>query len=213
MSNLVRLIDHTNLKSDTKKSDIITLSEEAINLGFASVCVNPVHIKTAFSVLKNETPKVGTVIGFPLGADSAEMKYAEARYLIHQGAEELDMVINIGALKNGEATILSKEIAQVVDAADGHFVKVIIETCLLTKEEKILASTIAEDQGADFVKTSTGFSTGGATIDDIRLIRKIVGKEMGIKASGGIRTLLDIEAMVEAGANRIGTSKGVGIFS
>ena len=120
MSNLSRLIDHTNLKSDTKKSDIINLSEEAVNLGFASVCVNPVHIKIAYSVLKDETPKVGTVIGFPLGADSAEMKYAEARYLIHQGAEELDMVINIGALKNGETTILSKEIARVVDAADGH---------------------------------------------------------------------------------------------
>ena len=114
MSNFARLIDHTNLKSDTKKSDIITLSEEAINLGFASVCVNPVHIIIACSVLKDETPKVGTVIGFPLGADSAEMKYAEARYLIHQGAEELDMVINIGALKNGETTILSKEIARVV---------------------------------------------------------------------------------------------------
>ena len=174
MSNLSRLIDHTNLKSDTKKSDIITLSEEAVNLGFASVCVNPVHIKIAYSVLKDETPKVGTVIGFPLGADSAEMKYAEARYLIHQGAEELDMVINIGALKNGETTILSEEIARVVDAADGHCVKIIIETCLLTKEEKILASTIAEDQGADFVKTSTGFSTGGATIDDIRLILSLI---------------------------------------
>ena len=171
------------------------------------------HIEIACSVLKDETPKVGTVIGFPLGADSAEMKYAEARYLIHQGAEELDMVVNIGALKQGETNILSKEIGRVVDAADGHCVKVIIETCLLTKGEKILASTIAKDQGADFVKTSTGFSTGGATTDDIRLIRETVGKEMSIKASGGIRTFLDIEAMVEAGANRIGTSNGVQIFS
>ena len=213
MSNLARLIDHTNLKQDTKKSDIITLSEEAVKLGFASICVNPVHIEIACSVLKDETPKVGTVIGFPLGADSAEMKYAEARYLIHQGAEELDMVVNIGALKQRETNILSKEIGRVVDAADGHCVKVIIETCLLTKEEKILASTIAKDQGADFVKTSTGFSTGGATIDDIRLIRETVGKEMSIKASGGIRTLLDIESMVEAGANRIGASNGVQIFS
>ena len=138
MNNLSRLIDHTNLKSDTKKSDIITLSEEAVNLGFASVCVNPVHIKIAYSVLKDETPKVGTVIGFPLGADSAEMKYAEARYLIHQGAEELDMVINIGALRDGETTILSKEIARVVDAADGHCVKAVSYTHLTLPTKRIV---------------------------------------------------------------------------
>ena len=213
MENLAHFIDHTNLSPDAKSIDIEDLCSEAIKYDFASVCLNPVYVPIAKSILKDSKPIICSVVGFPLGADSAEMKYAEARYLIHQGAEELDMVINIGALKNGETTILSKEIARVVDAADGHCVKVIIETCLLTKEEKILASTIAEDQGADFVKTSTGFSTGGATIDDIRLIRKTVGKEMGIKASGGIRTLLDIEAMVEAGANRIGTSKGVEIFS
>ena len=213
MTNFAQLIDHTNLKQDTKKFDIISLCEEAISFGFSSVCVNPVHVELATSILKNEDPKVGTVIGFPLGADSFEMKFAEARYLIHKGAEELDMVLNIGALKNGETKIISNEINQVVDAADGHCVKVIIETCLLTKKEKILASSIAKNQGASFVKTSTGFSTGGATVDDIKLIRKTVGKEVGVKASGGINTFLEVKNMVEAGANRIGTSSGIKIFS
>ena len=213
MSNLSRLIDHTNLKSDTKKSDIITLSEEAINLGFASVCVNPVHIKIAFSVLKNENPKVGTVIGFPLGADSAEMKYAEARFLIFNGVEEIDMVLNIGALKERNTNIIQKEIKKVVDAAEGKIVKVIIETCLLNNNEKVLASKIVKDCGADFVKTSTGFSESGATIDDVKLIKKTIGDEIGIKASGGIKTKEEAISFIQAGADRIGTSNGVKIVS
>ena len=213
MRNLSKLIDHTNLKQDALRSEIIKLCEQAIAFGFASVCINPVHVPLAFSILKDETPKVCTVVGFPLGADSIEMKFAEARFLVHQGAEELDMVMNVGAFKEGEIELIRKEIGQVVDAGDGRCVKVIIETCLLTKEEKILASSIVKSSGADFIKTSTGFSLGGATVEDVRLIRKTVGREMGLKASGGIKTLNDVECMVDAGANRIGTSSAIKIVS
>ena len=213
MRNLSKLIDHTNLKQDALRSEIIKLCEQAIAFGFASVCINPVHVPLASSILKDETPKICTVVGFPLGADSIEMKFAEARFLVHQGAEELDMVMNVGAFKEGEIELIRKEIGQVVDAGDGRCVKVIIETCLLTKEEKILASSIVKSSGADFIKTSTGFSLGGATVEDVRLIRKTVGRKMGLKASGGIKTLNDVECMVDAGANRIGTSSAIKIVS
>ena len=213
MIEISKLIDHTNLKQDAIKSEIIQLCEEAITFGFASVCVNPVYVELASSILKDEIPKTCTVIGFPLGADSVEMKFAETRFLVHQGAEELDIVLNIGALKEGETNIVEREIQQVVNAADGNCVKVIIETCLLNDKEKISACILAKENGAGFVKTSTGFSSGGANVDDIKLMRRTVGDDMGVKASGGIKTLEHARAMVNAGADRIGTSSGVEIVS
>ena len=213
MIEISKLIDHTNLKQDAIKSEITQLCEQAITFGFASVCVNPVHVELVSSILKDEIPKTCTVIGFPLGADPVEMKFAETRFLVHQGAEELDMVMNVGAFKEGEFELIYEEIGQVMDASDGRCVKVIIETCLLTKEEKILASNMVKNSGADFIKTSTGYSIGGATIDDVRLIRETVGREMGVKASGGIKTLVDVKQMIDAGADRIGTSSAVEIVS
>ncbi len=213
MIEISKLIDHTNLKQDAIKSEITQLCEQAITFGFASVCVNPVHVELVSSILKDEIPKTCTVIGFPLGADPVEMKFAETRFLVHQGAEELDMVMNMGAFKEGEFELIYEEIGQVIDASDGRCVKVIIETCLLTKEEKILASNMVKKSGADFIKTSTGYSIGGATIDDVRLIRETVGREMGVKASGGIKTLVDVKQMIDAGADRVGTSSAVEIFS
>ena len=213
MIEISKLIDHTNLKQDAIKSEITQLCEQAITFGFASVCVNPVHVELVSSILKDEIPKTCTVIGFPLGADPVEMKFAETRFLVHQGAEELDMVMNMGAFKEGEFELIYEEIGQVIDASDGRCVKVIIETCLLTKEEKILASNMVKNSGADFIKTSTGYSIGGATIDDVRLIRETVGREMGVKASGGIKTLVDVKQMIDAGADRIGTSRAVEIVS
>jgi|TARA_X000001036_G_scaffold238456_1_gene222407 deoxyribose-phosphate aldolase len=213
MIEISKLIDHTNLKQDAIKSEITQLCEQAITFGFASVCINPVHVELASSILKDEIPKTCTVIGFPLGADPVEMKFAETRFLVHQGAEELDMVMNVGAFKEGEFELIYEEIGQVMDASDGRCVKVIIETCLLTKEEKILASNMVKNSGADFIKTSTGYSIGGATIDDVRLIRETVGREMGVKASGGIKTLVDVKQMIDAGADRIGTSSAVEIVS
>ena len=212
MNDIAQLIDHTNLKPDASESDIIKLCEETVEHGFASACVSPVHVPLVASFLKEKKPKVCTVIGFPLGTDSAEMKFAEARFLIHQGAEELDMVLNIGALKEGNIDIIQREIGQVVNAADGNCVKVIIETCLLSTDEKVLACTLAQNSGADFVKTSTGFSSAGAIIEDVELMRETVGDEMGVKASGGIKTAADVKAMVDAGANRIGTSSSISII-
>ena len=213
MIEISKLIDHTNLKQDAIKSEITQLCEQAITFGFASVCVNPVYVELVSSILKDEIPKTCTVIGFPLGADSVEMKFAETRFLVHQGAEELDMVMNMGAFKEGEFELIYEEIGQVIDASDGRCVKVIIETCLLTKEEKILASNMVKNSGADFIKTSTGYSIGGATIDDVRLIRETVGREVGVKASGGIKTLVDVKQMIDAGADRVGTSSAVEIVS
>lgn len=209
MRKISELIDHTNLSQDAVVDDIIKLCEEAVKFGFAAVCVNPIHVELVSSIIKNEESKVCTVIGFPLGADSSEMKFAETRFLVHQGAEELDMVLNVGALKQGEIGIIEDEIDKVVNASNGRCVKVIIETCLLSKAEKILACNIAREKGANFIKTSTGFSFGGATIDDVKLIRQTVGEDMGVKASGGIKTLPQLQSMVEVGANRIGTSNGV----
>tara|TARA_B100000745_G_scaffold231264_1_gene155280 strand:- start:358 stop:1005 length:648 start_codon:yes stop_codon:yes gene_type:complete len=206
-------IDHTNLSQTASKSDIENLCEEAVDNNFASVCVNPVFVPLASEILNSKNPKVCTVVGFPLGADSPEMKFAESRYLTHQGAEELDMVINISALKEGDNRFIQSEIEKVVDAADGNCVKVIIETCLLTDEEKKIVSELAVNAGADFIKTSTGFSFLGATEEDIKLIRKTVGSDMGIKASGGIKTLTDLKILVKAGANRIGTSNAISIIN
>tara|TARA_B100001245_G_scaffold11729_1_gene8048 strand:- start:1380 stop:2027 length:648 start_codon:yes stop_codon:yes gene_type:complete len=206
-------IDHTNLSQTASKSDIENLCEEAVDNNFASVCVNPVFVPLASEILNSKNPKVCTVVGFPLGADSPEMKFAESRYLTHQGAEELDMVINISALKEGDTRFIQSEIEKVVDAADGNCVKVIIETCLLTDEEKKIVSELAVNAGADFIKTSTGFSFLGATEEDIKLIRKTVGSDMGIKASGGIKTLTDLKILVKAGANRIGTSNAISIIN
>ena len=206
-------IDHTNLSQTASKSDIENLCEEAVDNNFASVCVNPVFVPLASEILNSKNPKVCTVVGFPLGAYSPEMKFAESRYLTHQGAEELDMVINISALKEGDTRFIQSEIEKVVDAADGNCVKVIIETCLLTDEEKKIVSELAVNAGADFIKTSTGFSFSGATEEDIKLIRKKVGSDMGIKASGGIKTLTDLKILVKAGANRIGTSNAISIIN
>ena len=206
-------IDHTNLSQTASKSDIENLCEEAVDNNFVSVCVNPVFVPLASEILNSKNPKVCTVVGFPLGADSPEMKFAESRYLTHLGAEELDMVINISALKEGDTRFIQSEIEKVVDAADGNCVKVIIETCLLNDKEKKTVSELAVDAGADFIKTSTGFSFSGATEEDVKLIRKTVGSDMGIKASGGIKTLTDLKVLVKAGANRIGTSNAISIIN
>lgn len=215
MENLARMIDHTLLKADATKDEVMKLLEEAKKYQFASVCINPTWVKTAAEFLK-ETPevKVCTVIGFPLGATTSEVKAFETKNAIDNGATEVDMVINIGALKNQQYDLVEKDIKAVVEAAKGKaLTKVIIETCLLTEEEKVKACELAVKAGADFVKTSTGFSTGGATVEDVALMRKTVGPEIGVKASGGVRSLEDAEAVVKAGANRIGASSGVKIIN
>ena len=213
MESVSKYIDHTNLHQEVNKVAVEKLCREAIENNFASVCINPVFVRYASEILNKEKPKVCTVVGFPLGATPIELKFAESRYLINQGAEELDMVINISALKEGDRRYIQSEIEKVVDAADGNCVKVIIETCLLTNEEKKIASEIAVDSGADFIKTSTGFSFEGAVVDDLILIRKVIGSEMGIKASGGIKTLSDLNMFLNAGANRIGTSNAIAIIN
>ncbi|MED3562062.1 deoxyribose-phosphate aldolase [Bacillus xiapuensis] len=211
--NIVRMIDHTLLKADATKEYIVKLVEEAKEYAFASVCVNPTWVRTAAEMLK-DTPevKVCTVIGFPLGASTPETKAFETKNAIENGADEVDMVLNIGALKDGDDELVERDIRAVVDAAKGKaLTKVIIETCLLTKEEKIRACELAVKAGADYVKTSTGFSTGGATVEDIELMRQTVGPDIGVKASGGVRSREDAVAIVKAGATRIGASSGVAI--
>ena len=212
MNSFSSLIDHTNLRPDALHSDIEILCKEAIQYKFASVCINPVYVSYAKSILKDENPKVCSVVGFPLGADSEEMKYAEARFLIFQGADEIDMVMNIALLKERKIDLVKKEIKKVVEAADGNCVKVIIETSSLDQDEKILACEIVMGSGAAFVKTSTGFSSSGATLEDVKLIKKIVGDRIGIKASGGVKTKNEALEFIKAGASRIGTSKGVEIL-
>ena len=213
MNSLSSLIDHTNLRPDALHSDIEILCKEAVQYKFASVCINPVYVSYAKSILKDETPKVCSVVGFPLGADSEEMKYAEARFLIFQGVDEIDMVMNIAFLKERKLDLVKNETKKVVEAADGNCVKVIIETSLLNQDEKALACNIVMESGAAFVKTSTGFSSSGATLEDVRLIKKVVGDRVGIKASGGIKTKNEALKLIEAGATRIGTSRGVEIIS
>lgn len=212
MISLSSLIDHTNLRSDALHSDIEVLCKEAIQYKFASVCINPVYVSYAKSILKDENPKVCSVVGFPLGADSEEMKYAEARFLIFQGVDEIDMVMNIAFLKERKLDLVKNEIKKVVEAADGNCVKVIIETSLLNQDEKALACNIVMESGAAFVKTSTGFSSSGATLEDVRLIKKVVGDRVDIKVSGGIKTKNEALEFIDAGASRIGTSRGVEII-
>lgn len=212
--NYAKLIDHTLLKPDTKKEAIVTLCEEAKVQDFASVCVNPTWVETAAELLKGTDVKVCTVIGFPLGANTPETKAFETQDAITKGATEVDMVINIGALKDKNDELVERDVRAVVEAAKGKaLVKIIIETCLLTEEEKVRACELSVKSGVDFVKTSTGFSTGGATVADVALMRKTVGPEIGVKASGGVRSGEDMDAMVEAGATRIGTSSGVALVS
>lgn len=208
--NINKLIDHTALKPNTNKESILKLIAEAKTYDFASVCVNPCWVALAHQELKNTDVKVCTVIGFPLGANTTEVKVFETKDAIEKGAQEIDMVINIAMLKDKEYDYVENEIHQIVEAAkDKAIVKIIIETCLLTDEEKIKACELSQKAGADFVKTSTGFSTGGATVHDIALMRKTVGAEMGVKASGGVHTHEEALAMVKAGATRIGASAGV----
>ncbi|WP_046213469.1 deoxyribose-phosphate aldolase [Paenibacillus wulumuqiensis] len=211
--NLAKLIDHTLLKADATKAEITKLTDEARKYQFASVCVNPTWVAYCADQLKGSGVDVCTVIGFPLGASTPEVKAFEAANAIENGATEVDMVINIGALKDGDNDLVLRDIQAVVNAAKGKaLVKVIIETCLLTDEEKVRASELSVQAGADFVKTSTGFSTGGATAEDIALMRKTVGPDVGVKASGGVRSLEDLNQMVAAGATRIGASSGVKIM-
>lgn len=207
-----KLIDHTLLKQDASPEQIVKLCEEAKQYDFMSVCVNPAYVPLAAECLKGSTVKVCTVIGFPLGMNLTRTKVDEATLCIKQGAEEIDMVINVGMLKAGHGDYVKEEIRLLKEVAGSKVLKVIIETCLLTDEEKVLACKLAKEAGADFVKTSTGFSTGGATVHDVKLMRETVGPEMGVKASGGVRTHEDLIAMVEAGASRIGTSNGTKII-
>lgn len=209
---LNKYIDHTLLKQDATKEEIKKLCEEAKEYNFKSVCVNPTHIKYAKENLKGSDVLVCTVIGFPLGANSTKVKAFEAENSVNEGADEIDMVINIGALKDKDYDFVKDDIKQVVSSAQGKTVKVIVETCLLTEEEKVKICEIVKESGADFIKTSTGFSTGGATIEDIKLFKREVGDVIKIKASGGVRTLEDAENMIENGANRLGTSGGVNII-
>jgi deoxyribose-phosphate aldolase len=209
---LASMIDHTLLKPEATREQIEALCREAAQYCFASVCVNPNWVPLCRGQLRGTGVKVCTVIGFPSGAHAPDVKAYEAKRAVEQGAEELDMVINIGALKSKDYALVEQDIRGVVQAAGREgVVKVILETSLLTREEKIMGCTLAKAAGADFVKTSTGFAGGGATVEDIRLMRETVGPEMGVKASGGVRTKEDAEAMVAAGATRIGASAGVKI--
>lgn len=210
---IARLIDHTLLKPDATPDQIAQLCFEARTYGFASVCVNPAHVKLAAELLAGSPVKVCTVIGFPLGATLPEVKVFEALDAIAKGASEIDMVINIGALKARDYTLVARDIQGVVSACHDReaLVKVIIEAALLTDEEKVAACLLAKEAGADFVKTSTGFGPGGARLEDVALMRRAVGPKMGVKAAGGIRTLAEAQSMVEAGATRIGASAGVAI--
>lgn len=207
------MIDHTILKADAKEEDVLRIIEEAKKYEFFSVCINPCWVALAKEHLAGTSVDVCTVIGFPLGANTSEVKAYEATDAINNGATEVDMVINVGALKSKQYKKVLKDIQAVVEAAKGKaLVKVIIETALLTDEEKIKVCELAKEAGADFVKTSTGFSTGGATVADVTLMRETVGPDMGVKASGGIHNEAEAKAMIDAGATRIGTSAGVAIM-
>lgn len=211
---LAKFIDHTLLKPEATSDQIETLCREAIEYGFASVCVNPCRVKQASELLKGTGVKVCTVIGFPLGATTPEVKAFETRDAIANGAGEVDMVMNIGALKEKDYGLVERDVRAVVEAAGGKaVVKVILENCLLEKEEIKKACEICKKAGADFVKTSTGFNKSGATVDDVRLMREAVGDKMGVKAAGGIRDAKTARAMIEAGASRLGTSSSVKIIS
>jgi deoxyribose-phosphate aldolase len=211
--NMNKYIDHTLLKPDATQEMIDKLCQEAREHDFMSVCVNPYWVKRSAELLAGSDVKVCTVIGFPLGASTIESKAAETRDAIANGATEVDMVLNVGALKSGDLETVKKDIAAVKQAAGDILLKVILETCLLTEEEKVVACKLSVEAGADYVKTSTGFSTGGATVEDIALMRKTVGPNVGVKASGGVRDGETAVAMIEAGASRIGTSSGISIVT
>lgn len=213
MEKLNKMIDHTILKADADESEIRKLCKEALENNFASVCINPFWVKKADEILAGSDVKVCTVIGFPLGANSQEVKVFETDNAVKNGADEVDMVINIGALKSNQADAVLSEISAVVKAAGKAIVKVIIETALLTDEEKDLACRLSVQAGADFVKTSTGFSTGGATVEDVKLMKAAVGDKALVKASGGVKTKETALDMVAAGASRLGTSSGIQIIS
>lgn len=211
---LNQVIDHTILKANATEEDVLKIIEEAKKFNFFSVCINPYWVSLAKEQLAGTDVAVCTVIGFPLGTNTSEVKAYEANDAINNGATEVDMVINVGALKSKQYKKVLKDIQGVVATANNRaLVKVIIETALLNEEEKVKACELAKEAGADFVKTSTGFSTGGATVADIKLMRETVGAEMGVKASGGIHNQQEAMAMVEAGATRIGTSAGVAIMA
>lgn len=213
-AEIARLIDHTLLKPEATRDQIRTLCAEALQYGFASVCVNPWYVPLAAKILRGSSVKVCTVVGFPFGATLPQVKVHEAEEAVKLGAQEVDMVINIGALKSGDGSAVESDISGVVRACHRHsaICKVILEMALLTREEKVRSCQAAKNAGADFVKTSTGFGPGGATVEDVALMRSIVGGKIGVKAAGGIRTLEDLEKMVAAGATRIGASAGVKIL-
>ncbi|UPA32380.1 deoxyribose-phosphate aldolase [Terrisporobacter glycolicus] len=210
--DIANMIDHTVLKAFSSKEDVIKVCKEAKEHGFFSVCINPTHIELAKQELEGSNVKVCTVIGFPLGANTSEVKAFETKDSISKGAHEVDMVINIGALKDKNYDLVYKDIKAVVDAANKEaLVKVIIETCYLTDEEKKIACELSVKAGADYVKTSTGFGTGGSTPEDIKLMRDVVGPNVGVKASGGVRTTEDAIKVIDAGASRIGASASISI--
>ncbi len=212
-TGIARYIDHTLLKPAATWEQVAQLCHEAREYGFASVCVNPTFVRLCSELLRASPVKVCTVVGFPLGATTSKVKAFETEIALQDGAQEIDMVINIGALKAGDYALVARDINDVVRAAHaaGALVKVIIETALLESEEKVIACLLAKEVGADYVKTSTGFAGGGATVEDVALMRRVVGQEMGVKASGGIKTYDDATRMIQAGATRIGASAGVKI--
>ncbi len=209
---LNKTIDHTILNADATKEAVIKVIDEAKKYEFASVCLEPCWVSLAAERLKDSPVKVCTVIGFPLGANTKTVKAFEAKEAVENGADEVDMVLNIGALKSGDDALVLEDMKAVREAAKDAVVKVILETCLLTDDEKKKACALAKEAGLDFVKTSTGFSTAGATVEDVKLMREAVGDTMGVKASGGIRDTKTAEAMIAAGASRIGASKSIAII-
>jgi len=214
MKNVAGMIDHTILKADTTKAMVEKVCAEAREYKFASVCVNSGYAKMVSELLAGTEIKTCCVVGFPLGAMSTKSKACETKMAIEDGATEIDMVINVGALKDAQYDFVKNDIAEVVNAAKGKaLVKVIIEACLLNDDQKVKVCELSKEAGADFVKTSTGFSTGGATVADVKLMRKTVGPDMGVKASGGVRTLEDLLVMKEAGASRVGASASVAIVT
>lgn len=213
-NKIAKMIDHTILKATATKEEVVKICSEAKEYGFFSVCVNPTQIELVKKELQGSDVKVCTVIGFPLGANTPEVKAFETKDAIDKGADEVDMVINIGALKDKNYELVERDIKAVVDAANkAALVKVIIETCYLTDEEKKIACELAVKAGTDYVKTSTGFGTGGSTPEDIKLMRETVGENIGVKASGGVRCEKDAIAVIEAGASRIGASASIAIVS
>ncbi len=213
-TDLAKMIDHTLLKPEATEQQVYKLCNEAVENGFGAVCVNPCWVKTCVRALEGSNVKIASVIGFPLGATTTSAKRAEAAEALKSGAKELDMVLNIGQLKSGQLNAAMKDMQSLARLAhkNNALLKVILETCLLSDEEKVIACKLAIQAGVDFVKTSTGFSTGGATVEDVALMRETVGPKIGVKASGGIRTYEDAIKMINAGANRIGCSAGVQIL-